>query len=47
MYNAHRGMVPAPNARLNELLDGIRQEFDQETRRSVEYETQREFAFCL
>jgi hypothetical protein len=45
MYNAHRGMVPqgGPNTRLNELLDQIRAEFDQEARRSVDYENQSEF----
>lgn len=47
MYNAHRGMVPqgGPNTRLNELLDQIRAEFDQEARRSVDYEGQSE-CFC-
>jgi hypothetical protein len=39
MYNAHRGMGPAPgNARLNELLDGVRQEFESQARASGEYE---------
>jgi glucose repression regulatory protein TUP1 len=30
----------AMSARLNELLDSIRQEFDSESQRSVEYENQ-------
>lgn len=40
MYNAHRGMGgPASgNSRLNELLDGIRQEFESQARASGEYE---------
>lgn len=38
MYN-HRGLNPAPGtARLNELLDGIRAEFDTQQRASGEYE---------
>ncbi|QSZ37869.1 hypothetical protein DSL72_008969 [Monilinia vaccinii-corymbosi] len=38
MYN-HRGLGPAPgSARLNELLDGIRAEFDTQQRASGEYE---------
>lgn len=38
MYN-HRGLGPAPGtARLNELLDGIRAEFDTQQRASGEYE---------
>lgn len=50
MYNAHRGMVPGaqPN-RLQELLDQIRQEFENEAGRAGEMERQREFApapFC-
>lgn len=49
MYNAHRGMVPqgGPNTRLNELLDQIRAEFDQEARRSVDYEGQSEFVSAI
>ncbi|KAL8755844.1 MAG: hypothetical protein Q9199_003356 [Rusavskia elegans] len=39
MYNAHRGMVPAPNSRLNELLDQVRQEFDSQQNRTGEYES--------
>lgn len=36
---AHRGMPPAPaNSRLNELLDGIRAEFEAQARASVDYE---------
>jgi hypothetical protein len=39
MYNSHRGMGPAPgNARLNELLDQIRAEFETQARASGEYE---------
>ncbi|KAF2811449.1 WD40 repeat-like protein [Mytilinidion resinicola] len=41
MYNAHGRMAPqAPNPRLIDLLDQIRQEFDQEARKSTEYEVQ-------
>jgi hypothetical protein len=39
MYNSHRGMPPGPgNNRLNELLDGIRAEFETQARASTEYE---------
>jgi len=41
MYNPHRGLGPAPTtaaARLNELLEGIRAEFDSQARASGEYE---------
>ena len=40
MYNAHRGMVPAPppNARLTELLDQIRAEFDGQMSKGEDYE---------
>lgn len=39
MYNAHRGMGPAPgNPRLNELLDQIRAEFETQARTSGEYD---------
>jgi hypothetical protein len=41
MYGNHRGLGPAPgsgNSRLNELLDGIRAEFDNQARASGEYE---------
>lgn len=39
MYNQHRGLGPAPgNARLNELLDGVRAEFDNQARAGGEYE---------
>lgn len=39
MYNPHRGLGPNPqNARLNELLDGIRAEFESQARASGEYE---------
>ena len=40
MYNAHRGMPPAPNSRLNELLEQVRAEFDNQQNRSGEYENQ-------
>jgi glucose repression regulatory protein TUP1 len=39
MYNPHRGIGPPPgNARLNELLDSIRAEFESQARASGEYE---------
>jgi glucose repression regulatory protein TUP1 len=41
MYNPHRGLGPTPggaNARLNELLDGIRAEFENQARASSDYE---------
>lgn len=40
MYNAHRGMVPAPNSRLTELLEQIRQEFENQSRSTGEFEHQ-------
>ncbi|KAJ5475994.1 Transcriptional repressor Tup1N-terminal [Penicillium sp. IBT 31633x] len=40
MYNTHRGMVPAPNSRLTELLDQLRQEFESQTRNTGEFEHQ-------
>lgn len=40
MYNTHRGMVPAPNSRLTELLDQLRQEFENQSRSSGEFEHQ-------
>lgn len=40
MYNAHRGMVPAPNSRLTELLDQLRQEFETQSRSTGEFEHQ-------
>ncbi|KAL4789909.1 WD40 repeat-like protein [Aspergillus venezuelensis] len=40
MYNAHRGMVPAPNSRLNELMDQLRQEFESQSRSTGEFEHQ-------
>ncbi|KAI9826809.1 MAG: general transcription repressor [Thelocarpon impressellum] len=40
MYNSHRGMVPAPNSRLTELLDQVRAEFDNQAGRTGEYEHQ-------
>jgi hypothetical protein len=45
MYNSHthRGTHPA-NARLNDLLDQVRQEFDTQNGRAGEYENQRKFA---
>ena len=44
MYNAHRGMVSAPNNRLTELLDQVRAEFDNQQNRTGEYEQQSKFA---
>jgi glucose repression regulatory protein TUP1 len=40
MFNAHRSMGPAQpgNPRLNELLDGIRAEFEAQARASGDYE---------
>ncbi|KAF8859675.1 WD40 repeat-like protein [Acephala macrosclerotiorum] len=41
MYNPHRGLGPAPgagNARLNELLENIRAEFENQARASNDYE---------
>jgi len=41
MYNAHRGMVPtAPGSRLNELLEQVRQEFENQSRSNGEFEHQ-------
>jgi hypothetical protein len=51
MYNSHRPPigVPAPpaNARLGELLDQVRAEFEGQATRAVEYEGQRMFALFL
>jgi len=48
MFNAHRGMVSAPNSRLTELLDQVRQEFDNQQNRTSDYEQQSRFAdSCL
>ncbi|KAI5804066.1 WD40-repeat-containing domain protein [Peziza echinospora] len=38
MYNSHRGMVPASNSRLTELLDQVRTEFETQAARTAEYE---------
>lgn len=47
MYNAHRGMVPAPtgsNNRLSELFDQIRREFDVHAQdRAGEHDQSSEF----
>lgn len=40
MYNTHRGMVSAPNSRLSELLDQLRQEFENQSRSTGEFEHQ-------
>lgn len=41
MYNAHRGIVgAAPSNRLNELMEQLRQEFDNQSRGSGELEHQ-------
>ena len=45
MYNAHRGIAGAPappNARLVELLEQVRAEFDVQGSRANDYEHQRE-----
>lgn len=51
MYNSHRGMVPPPAQatpnRLNDLLEQIRQEFEQSSGRAIEYEGQRMSSFTL
>ena len=47
MYNTHRGMVPAPNSRLTELLDQLRQEFESQSRSTGEYEHQCMFSYTL
>ena len=44
MFNAHRGMVSAPNSRLTELLDQVRAEFDNQQNRTGDYEQQSKFA---
>jgi glucose repression regulatory protein TUP1 len=50
MYNSHRPMPggpgpgPSPNNRLAELLDQVRQEFDNQANRAGDYEQQRKFA---
>lgn len=43
MYSAHRGMVPASNNRLTELLDQVRAEFDNQQSRTAEYDQQSKF----
>ena len=40
MYSTHRGMVGAPNSRLSELLDQLRQEFETQSRNTGEFEHQ-------
>jgi hypothetical protein len=45
MYNAHRGMVPAPTNRLNELLDQLRAEFESQANRTQEYDQQSKLYF--
>lgn len=47
MYNAHRGMVPAPNSRLSELLDQLRQEFENQSRSTGEFEHQCVYKFLF
>jgi glucose repression regulatory protein TUP1 len=42
-----RGVVPptaGPSQRLNELLDSVRAEFENESQRSVEYESTSEYS---
>ena len=46
MYNAHRGVPPGPQPggnRLADLLEQVRQEFDQQAGRSSESEHQRKY----
>src|SRR5271154_3544189 len=38
--NPHRGMQPTPNARLGEILDQLRAEFDNQSRSSEQFENQ-------
>lgn len=40
-------MVPAPNSRLNELLDQLRQEFENQSRSTGEFEHQRKCTFLF
>ncbi|KKZ60628.1 glucose repression regulatory protein TUP1 [[Emmonsia] crescens] len=40
MYNPHRGMVAAPSSRLTELLDQLRQEYENQSRSTGEFEHQ-------
>lgn len=51
MYNAHRGMgppgPPAPGARLAELLEQVRAEFETQAGRSNEHEHQRKLSADL
>lgn len=47
MYNAHRGVVPAPNSRLTELLEQLRREFETQSRSTGEFEHQRLCPFLL
>lgn len=44
MYNAHRGIPPAPSNRLTELLEQVRQEFENQQSRAGEYEQNSKFA---
>lgn len=45
MYGAHRAPPAQQNARLSELLDSVRVEFQDQAARTAEYEQQRKFAF--
>jgi glucose repression regulatory protein TUP1 len=50
MYNAHRGMGPAPgpgNTRLNDLLESVRAEFETQARASGDYEHSSTSFQCL
>ncbi|KAJ5202054.1 WD40 repeat-like protein [Penicillium cinerascens] len=38
MYNTHRGMVPALNSRLTELVEQLHQELDSQSRSAGEFE---------
>ena len=45
MYNAHRGVPPGPQPgnRLGDLLEQVRQEFEQQAGRSSEHEHARKY----
>ncbi len=47
MYNSHRGMAPAPNNRLTELLDQIRAEFENQQTRGGEVEQQSKYTLRM
>lgn len=47
MYNSHRGIGPAPNNRLSELLEQVRAEFENQQNRTGEYEANSKFPLFL